>query len=142
MGTIEEQNKAIVANYLQEMDRGNTAVLREVLAHDAIIHFPGFPPMDVQATVQGAEMFYAAFPDLSHNIDDLIAEGDKVVLRATDRGTHQGEFQGIAPTGKYVTITLIAIYRIAGGKIVEMWEEIDMLGLLQQIGATVQPPSP
>ena len=76
METIEERNKAIVRDYLKEMDRGNLAILKEVLAPNAIVHFPGFPPMDVQATLQGGEMFYAAFPDLSHSIDDLIAEGD------------------------------------------------------------------
>ncbi len=64
----------------------------------------------------------------------MVAEGDKVVARVIWTGTHQGEFQGIAPTGKKVTLKAITIYRILGGKIVEVWEEADVLGMMQQIG--------
>jgi len=66
--------------------------------------------------------------------EDMIAEGDKVVLRSTFRGTHKGDLMGIAPTGKQVTMPLILIYRIADDKIVEHWMQADALGLLQQLG--------
>ena len=80
-------------------------------------------------------MGHAAFPDWRHTIEDMIAEGDKVVSRGTFRATHKGEYQGIAATGKEVVDTWIIIHRIAGGKIVEVWEESDELGLLRQLGA-------
>ena len=71
-------------------------------------------------------------------IEDQIAERDKVVTRFTFRGTHQGEFMGVPATGKVVTVTGIYISRIAGGKCVEDWENLDMLGWLQQLGAIPQ----
>jgi predicted ester cyclase len=80
-------------------------------------------------------MHRAAFADAEATIDDQIAEGDKVVTRWTFRSTHKGKFMGIAPTGKRVTITGINIHRIEGGKIVELWRQKDVLGLMQQLGA-------
>lgn len=76
----------------------------------------------------------SAFPDLHLTIDDMVAERDKVVARVRWTGTHQGDYRGIAPTGKQVTFTAITIYRIVGGKVVEVWEEGDSLGLMQQLG--------
>jgi predicted ester cyclase len=75
-----------------------------------------------------------AFPDLHFTIEDQIAEGDKVVNRVTARGTHLGDFRGIPPTGKQVTVAGITIDRIAGGKLVESWTSWDFLGILQQLG--------
>jgi predicted ester cyclase len=82
--------------------------------------------------------WYTAFPDGHAALEDLIAEGDKVVWRYTFRGTHQGEFMGVPATGKVVTYTGIIISRIAGGKFVEDWESFDALGLMQQLGAIPQ----
>lgn len=79
----------------------------------------------------------AAFPDWNVVVDDLIAEGDKVVVRATGHGTHRGEFMGIAPSGKRVSVSWIAIYRVRNGKLAEHWQNIDDLGLLRQLGATL-----
>jgi predicted ester cyclase len=79
-------------------------------------------------------LLHSAFPDLQIEIEDLIAEGDKVVGRVTARGTHQGAFMGIAPTGKPVSFNAIDVVRIAGGKIVERWSQADNLALLQQLG--------
>jgi predicted ester cyclase len=83
-------------------------------------------------------VFYTAFPDMHYTVEDLIAEGDKVVCRWTVRATHQGEFMGVPATGKVVTWTGISITRFAGGKDVEDWESFDMLGLMQQLGAIPQ----
>ena len=76
---------------------------------------------------------------MASTIEDLFAEGDKVVLRFTFHGTHQGEFMGVAPTGKQVTMPGIDIFRIADGKIVELWGQEDVLGMMQQIGAIPGP---
>jgi steroid delta-isomerase-like uncharacterized protein len=83
-------------------------------------------------------MLRTSFPDLTITIEDLIAEGDKVVTRLTARGTHQGTFRGIAPTGRVVSWTGIRIFRIAEGKIVEHWANWDDLSLLQQLGGRIE----
>ena len=80
-----------------------------------------------------------AFPDLHFTVEDLIAEGDKVVARLTASGAQQGVFMGISPTGKRTTVTAIDIIRIAGGKFVEHWLEMDTLGLLHQLGVVPAP---
>lgn len=79
-------------------------------------------------------MFLNGHPDGSHTIEDMIAEGDKVVVRVTGRGTHTGELMGIAPTGKQLMMTGIAIYRLEDEKIVERWAEHDLLSMMQQLG--------
>ena len=84
---------------------------------------------------------HSAFPDLQMNVEDMIAEGDKVVARVRMSGTHQGEFMGIDPTGNRVEISGIDILRVADGKIVEHWGNFDDLGMMQQLGVIEQPPS-
>jgi predicted ester cyclase len=84
-------------------------------------------------------MFLTAFPDLHFKVEDMIAEGNKVVTRITISATHQGPFMGILPTGKHMTITSIDIKRIAGGKFVEHWVNYDQLGLLQQLDVVPAP---
>jgi predicted ester cyclase len=81
------------------------------------------------------------FPDWKVTVDDIIAEGDKVVARATGQGTHLGEYMGIPPTGKRIKVSWIAIYRIADGKLAEHWQQIDELGLRQQLGAVLTLPA-
>lgn len=83
----------------------------------------------------------AAFPDFHETTEDVIAEGDRVMVRWSTRGTHQGAFAGIPPTGKTVTWRGVFILRVAEGRFVEMWQIHDQLGLLQQLGATVTLPA-
>jgi steroid delta-isomerase-like uncharacterized protein len=124
----------------QVWNTGNLAALDEMVAPEATLYVPGNPqPMDRESWKGFYAPFYAAFPGLRLTIDDLIAEEDKVVVRFTFQGTHQGELMGIPPTGKDVRAGGITIVRIAGGKMVEHWEEFDMLGILQQLGV-VPPP--
>jgi len=129
-----EQNKALVHRFFEEF---NLAVVDELVVPDYIHHDPGLPP-DLQrgreAYKQIVTMFRTGFPDLKVTVEDLVAEGEKVVARWTWRGTNQGEFQGIPPTGKQVTGSGISIHRIAGGKIAEAWVNFDTLGMLQQLG--------
>jgi predicted ester cyclase len=80
-------------------------------------------------------MIHTAFPDLHFTLEDMIAEGDKVAYRFTARGTHMGDFLGIAATGKQIVVAGTVITRIDAGKFQEDWETIDMLGLMQQLGA-------
>ena len=140
MSTAE--NKAVIRRILEECNKGKEsamAAMDELCAPDYVYHGTGvFPDMDLAAGKQMTIAFYTAFPDTHWAAEDLIAEGDKVVVRATLRGTHRGEFMGIPPTGKAVTFTAIYVSRIAGGKYVEDSGIEDQLGLMQQLGAIPQ----
>jgi steroid delta-isomerase-like uncharacterized protein len=84
-------------------------------------------------------MYRTAFPDLRLDIEHLVAEGDTIVVRFTAHGTHRGELLGILPTGKPVTVAAMELFRLADGKIAEQWVTMDVLGLLQQLGAIPGP---
>jgi steroid delta-isomerase-like uncharacterized protein len=84
-----------------------------------------------------ANLSIVAFPDLQVTVHDQIAEGDRVVTRWSATGTHSGDFMGHAATGKKVTIKAIHIHQVVGGRITTLWEEIDMLGLIMQLGITI-----
>ena len=97
-----------------------------------------FASEQVEAARQEAADFRQGFPDVVSTIEDLIAEGDKVVARWRARATHRGEYMGIPPTGKEVEFTGISVYRIEAGKIAESWTVEDELGLMRQIGAVAE----
>ncbi len=84
--------------------------------------------------LHGISGFNAAFSELHFSIEDLIAEGDKVVARTTSRAIHSGDYQGLPPTGKQIAFSGITVERIKDGKIVERWASYDMMGLMQQLG--------
>lgn len=131
-----EENKAIVRRCIEEMDKGNWAIFDELLVSDYVYHMSGRPkPLTREETEQFARAVSAAFPDGRTTIEDMIAEGDKVVTRYTSRGTHKGEFMGIPASGKEIVVTGICISRIAEGKIAEDWEEFSGVSFLQQLGA-------
>jgi steroid delta-isomerase-like uncharacterized protein len=138
MSQTTEQNMELVQRYLAEADRGNHEILLDVMTEDVRVHF-GEAELDRDTCVATFKSFYAAFPDLSHEFQDLFATGDRVVLRAIDRGTHRGEFMGLPPTGRSVKFSVIAIFRFEEGRIAEVWEEVDMLGLLGQLGVSLPP---
>ena len=138
---LTEENKAIARRWNEEVwGKGNLAVMDELAATDFVFNpsLPG-PEPDLEGYKQTVSWARGAFHDMERTVDDMIAEGDKVAVRWSGRSTHKGEWMGIAPTGKQVTTTGISIMRIEGGKVVEEWTEVDMLGLMQQIGA-VPPP--
>jgi predicted ester cyclase len=132
-----ENNKAVYRRWFEEVvTGGRLEVADELLAPGYVLHFPGMPSsVDVAGHKQLVAMFRAGFSDWVEHVDDVIAEGDKVVIRVTGRGTHNGDFQGIAPTGRVVTATGIGIGRLEGGRIAEAWAAYDALGLMQQLGA-------
>ena len=136
-----EENKDIVRRFWGVWEEGNIDLVDELLAPDYINHSPATPdqPTDPEGVKAVVGMFRSGMPDLRVVVEDMIAEGDKVVWRWTIRGTHTGPFQQLPATGKQVTITGINIVRIAGGQLVENWGEVDMLGLLQQLGAIPMP---
>ena len=136
-----EDNKALYRRYSEAVVQRDFALFDDVFTPSFVYHAPGVVdlPPGPEAFKQLVSGFFAAFPDMRLTIEDLIAEGDTVAARLTYRGTHQGEFQGIAPTGKQISMSSIDVVRIAGGKIVEEWESPDFLGLLQQLGAIPTP---
>jgi steroid delta-isomerase-like uncharacterized protein len=138
-----DENMAIVRRYAEEgWGKQNLAVVDELVAPDMVDDNP-IGVMQQQQGIQGVKntilRLQSAFPQFSMTIDDLFAAQDKVVLRWTIRGTHQGPFMGLAPTGKSIAFCGVNIFRLAGGKIVEEAGMADIAGLMHQLGAL--PPS-
>jgi steroid delta-isomerase-like uncharacterized protein len=139
--TSEEQ-KALVRRFWEEvfnqkhLERADAYVAQDYLDHGAV---PGQGPGLEGAKRMRWAMYFAAIPDLHATIDDMVAEGDKLSVRFTVTGTHVGELMGVPPTGKHFDVGAMCIYRIAEGKIAEQWEQIDMLGLMRQLGAIAAP---
>src|SRR5215210_9411835 len=117
------ENKALIRRYLTAIsgEPKSEALLSEYISDPELRRFIG--------------AFEAGFPSYELQVEDMIAESDKVVVRATFRGTHQGEVRGVRATGKVVTFPVIIIYQLGGGKIIRHWLASDTLSLAQQIGA-------
>jgi steroid delta-isomerase-like uncharacterized protein len=132
-----EENKAIVRRFFEELlSTDNFAVADEILAPDFRFYFAGSPvATDLESYTEFLVARRAAFPDRRFVVEDMIAEGDKVSARFTMRGTHKGEFRGIAPSGTELTMTGIDMIRLSEGKMVEDRVEVDQLGMMQQLGA-------
>ena len=137
---MEKENRGLIYRYLEEMNKGNEAYLDEYFGPDYIYHSSN-GDLDVEGFKAMHSMFLNAFPNAHAVAEDIIAKGDKVVTRWKIQGTHTGVFQGIAPTGKTIIVTGIIISRMEGGKVVEEWEEVDQLGMLQQLGVIPSPGS-
>jgi steroid delta-isomerase-like uncharacterized protein len=136
-----EENKAVVRRLYEEyLNPGNLAVADEIIAPECPLYFGsrlmGTGP---EASKQTRAMMWSAFPDLRLTIEETIAEGEMVAERLTGRGTHQGEFMGVPPTGKQVEFAGMGLFRVREGKIAEFRAMPDMLALLQQIGAVPEP---
>ena len=131
-----EQNKAIAQRFIQEVFvRQDERAADELTSPDFVPHsWPGVEP-GVESLKQAQGRVSAGLEDARMTIEDVIAEGDKVVVRLTSHGRHAGDFMGMPASGKEYDISEIHIFRIAGGKVVEHWRDADMLGMLRQIGA-------
>ena len=135
-------NKALMRRWEEALNNGTWREAADALYTTTfVLHDPMAPPGLVGP--QGVKDYlydpwFAAFPDAQFTIEDLIAEGDKFAARFTLRGTHRGEFMGIAPTGKHVTTMVLAISRVEEGKFAVTWVSFNALGLLQQLGAIPQ----
>jgi steroid delta-isomerase-like uncharacterized protein len=134
-----ETNKAIVRRYNEQViGEGRADLVEEFLAEDIELHGTGLPPGQ-EAVRQWVTTMAAAFPDRKQTVDDVLAEGDKVIVRATFSGTHQGEMEGIPATGRAVTQPSITIFRLTNGKIAEGWYASDHLSFMQQLGVIPAP---
>ncbi len=133
---MSEDPKDLVRRFVEDVQNdGNTDRTFDYVAEDAVNHStpPGLPP-DGRGAKLIFEAIRAGFPDHDAVIHEMIAEGDLVATRKSFTGTHTGEFFGIPPTGKRATFDVIDFVRVRDGKIVEHWNIVDQLGLLQQLG--------
>ena len=132
---MSEENKALIRRYIEELkNKENFSIIDELWTPDSIFHTPhgrDHGPEEFKKT-RIAER--KAFPDLRMEIDDIIAEGDKVVIRWTERGTFKAHWGNIPPTGEKIEISGIMIFRLSGGKIMEIWDAFDLLNMWQQLG--------
>jgi steroid delta-isomerase-like uncharacterized protein len=140
----EEANKALVARFYEEVwAKGNLDVANELFAEDYERHdFRPGNPRGPEGQKEIARTFRAAFPDLSFEIDFLIADGDFVAGRWTASGTHLGAWAGVEPTGQPMRFSAINVFRFSDGKVVELWNHRDDLGLMEQLGARVHAGAP
>ena len=135
-----EENTRIVRRVFTEVfDKHNLAVVDELFAADFVYHAPGNPDFGREGLKEGFAAYLAAFPDARMTIEDIFAAGDRVAVRYTCRGVHKGEFMGVPPSGKEVTMSAILIHRLANGKMVEDWEWADNLGFMAQLGIVKLP---
>ena len=134
--SIEEENKAVIQRFVDELNKGNLAIMDESLADNFVRTAPNQPDMEKEGYKQFMGRINDSFPDIQCSIDDIVAEGDKVAYRTTITGTHNGNLMGIAPTGKQFKITEDYFSRLEGGKIVEHDNLYDMLSFYQQLGIT------
>ena len=141
---LVETNIGLVKRFFEEVwNKGNLSVVDELLAENYVDYNqpPGAPRgrKGYKATVT---MFRSAFPDIQFTLDQILAEGDRLALRLTGRGTHQGSFMGITPTGKQVSFGGMAFIRFENGQVAERWGISDIPGLMQQLGVGHGQPPP
>lgn len=132
---MSASNRAVVQRLFNEgLNQHDVSVLAELYL-DCVYHMPLVGELTGEALRQFQEHLFAAFPDAQRTVEDQLTDDyQNVITRWTATGTHRGEFMGVAPTGKRITITGISIHRIASGKIVEEWQQWDSLGLMHQLG--------
>jgi steroid delta-isomerase-like uncharacterized protein len=139
----EEENKALIRRWIEAFNERDLEAEADVLAPGFVAHVPDAPaPLDLEgleAWRQFTAPFTEAFPDLRLTIQDIAAEGDTVAARVAFEGTHRGEFQGLPPTGKRVAFSSMKFNRVVDGQVEEHWVEINLLGLVQQLGVTPIP---
>ena len=137
---MSEQNKALFRRFIDDFNKQNVNVVDELMAADFVEHNPApnqAPGLEGMKEMMG--MFFSAFPDLHSTIEDMVSEEDKVALRWRVEGTHTGEFMGVPPSNRKITLDVTEIFRIENGQLVEAWDQFDRLGLMQQIGAIPMP---
>jgi steroid delta-isomerase-like uncharacterized protein len=138
---LEEQNTALVKRLIDELNKGNAEIVKELYAPDYKSYSPSgsTTPTSQNDAFELTKIYLNAFPDLNHTIEELIASGDKVTVRFIARGTHKEDFQGIPATGNRIELSAITILHIKDGKVIEERQETDSLGFMQQLGMELKP---
>ncbi|MFL6381785.1 MAG: ester cyclase [Nitrososphaeraceae archaeon] len=138
-----ELNKQLVRQFFKLLDQHNIDRIGQLFVsnNNYSFHIGGMPHVDWNEHKRLLAITINAFPDLHHEIEDIVTEGDKVAVRLTVTGTHKGEFRGIPPTGKKLYLDEMGFITITDGKITEGWISADSMRLMHQIGVTLQPSS-
>jgi predicted ester cyclase len=139
---VEEQNKEIVKRFFEEFpNKGNIEIFNELCAPDYSYYFPSNnpKPMSREEQIEEEKMALRAIPNLNLRIEKLFAVGDTVIIWGIVTGNHQGEYQGIPPTGNKIEISNIIIMRFKDGEVLEVREEANILGMMQQLGMELKP---
>jgi len=133
---LEEENRALVRRTFDELNKQNEAVYQELYAPEYGWYFPANNPTALTREQEAGfvKLLWAAFPDIRWDIVEMVASGDTVLVRFSVSGTHKGEYQGLQPTGKTFETGALWMAHIKDGKLVEVREEADVLGWMQQLG--------
>jgi steroid delta-isomerase-like uncharacterized protein len=140
----EQKNEDVAYQLFEAHNRQDIEKMGQLVSssnNNYSFHLPGMPPMDWNGHKQLLAALFNAFPDFYHKLEDVVAEGDRVAVRFTITATHRGEFQGIPPTGKQISIGGTDFLTIVGGKITEEWVSVDMMGWMQQLGVIPTTPA-
>ena len=132
--TSTARNTELALRVLETMDRHQFEEVDALLSPDFQLHFSG-QQLNKEQTMAMVRSVYESFADFTHEVQETLAVDDRVVVRIIDRATHTGEFEGVPASGRRIALGQISIFRLAGGQVVEIREEADMLVLMQQIGA-------
>ena len=137
---MSEENKAVIRSVYDALNAGDLTALGNVLADDVVEHeeLPGLTP-DKDGVIQFFQGCMAAFEGFRMNVEEIMAEGDKVSVRAVASGKHRGEFMGIPATGNELNVPLSDYFRVEGGKVKEHWGVMDTGALLMQLGVVEMP---
>lgn len=135
------ENKVVMSRFVEFINTGSEKLAEELISPDAVFHVPGRrePLRGPAGYLAVIGMMRGGFPDIQWTLEEMIAEDDKVAARFTMRGTHQGSFFGVPPTGKTIAVQAMNFYRLSAGQFIEERGQPDLLGLLQQIGAVPSP---
>jgi steroid delta-isomerase-like uncharacterized protein len=137
---VQNQNKEIVREFFSAIDGNKFDKLNELFSNDFCLKAPGIEtPWKKEDVFQAIKSHYASFPDWTHNIEDMIAEGDKVAVKLTQNGTHKAQYKGISATGKIMTNPAVSIMTIVNGQVKDWWVIEDNLGFMKQLGMELKP---
>ena len=137
---MSEANKAVARRFYDEfLNKGDSSVVDEICTANFVIHSPPSPP-GMAAGAEGVKqmlgMYHTAFPDFHVTVEEMVAEGDVVVVRMSFEGTHTGDLMGVPPTGKKINVRGVDFLRFSGGKAAEVWHHEEELLFWQQLGVT------
>jgi len=137
---VEEQNIKLIRDMTKQWDEEGVTSLSKYYSSNCVIHYPGgLDVSGLDAIIEHTSQFRTSFSNMVHNIEDIIAKGDMVAVRYSAKMTNIGEFQGIPPTEKEVYFTAMEFCSISEGKIIEVWQDVDALGLMMQLGMGLTP---
>jgi steroid delta-isomerase-like uncharacterized protein len=137
MNMTVESNNRVMRRFVEFINTASQKLAAELVSPDAIFFVPGRaePVKGPAGYLLIIDMMRAGFPDIQWALEETVVEGNKVAARFTMRGTHQGAFFGVPPTGRKIAVQAMNIYHLSGGQIIEEYGQPDLLGLMQQIGA-------